>query len=172
MPTELFGLPAGLSLGTATTFSSVALRTTTTMTALFFSVVGSAVVLWVIRGYEVFGRLGKLATTSAGSHRTVQIYTIIYIYDMIAYEWDEAKRLANLFEHKLDFEDAWRVYEATDKVTYQSLYPHEERWIDLAEVEGVVLLLVYTIRGETVRCISFRRARRGRERRLYHGQNR
>jgi uncharacterized DUF497 family protein len=44
---------------------------------------------------------------------------------MIAYEWDEAKRLTNLSEHKLDFEDAWRVYEATDKVTYQSLYPHE-----------------------------------------------
>jgi uncharacterized protein len=90
---------------------------------------------------------------------------------MIAYEWDEAKRRTNLSEHKLDFEDAWRVYEAEGKVTYRSLYPYEERWIDLAEIEGVVLLLVYTLRGETVRCISFRRARRGRERSLYYGQN-
>ena len=121
------------------------------------------------RVYKVLGPLRKTHTTPTGSHRTVQIYTIIYVYDRIAYEWDEAKRLANLSEHKLDFEDAWRVYEATDKVTYQSLYLHEERWIDLAEVEGVVLLLVYTMRGETVRCISFRRARRGRERRIYHG---
>ena len=56
---------------------------------------------------------------------------------MIAYEWDEAKRRTNLSEHKLDFEDAWRVYEAEGKVTYRSLYPYEERWIDLAEIEGV-----------------------------------
>jgi uncharacterized protein len=90
---------------------------------------------------------------------------------MIAYEWDEAKRRTNLSEHKLDFEDAWRVYEAEGKVTYRSLYPYEERWIDLAEIEGVVLLLVYTLRDETVRCISFRRARRGRERSMYYGQN-
>lgn len=91
---------------------------------------------------------------------------------MIEYEWDEAKRLTNLSEHKLDFGDAWRVYEAEDKVTYKSSYLHEERWIDLAEIEGMVLLLVYTMRGEAVRCISFRRARRGRERSLYYGQNR
>jgi uncharacterized protein len=91
---------------------------------------------------------------------------------MIVYEWDEAKRLTNLSEHKLDFEDAWRVYEAENKVTYRSAYPHEERWVDLAEVEGVVLLLVYTMRGDAVRCISFRRARRGRERSLYYGQDR
>jgi uncharacterized DUF497 family protein len=126
----------------------------------------------LLRGYKVLGPLGKLAPTSTGLYCPVKIYTIIYIYDMIAYEWDEAKRLTNLSEHKLDFEDAWLVYEATDKVTYRSLYPHEERWIDLAEVEGVVLLLVYTMRGETVRCISCRCARRGRERRMYHGQNR
>lgn len=90
---------------------------------------------------------------------------------MIEYEWDEAKRLSNLADHKLNFVDAWRVYEATDKVTHKSLYPHEERWVDLAEVEAVVLLLVYTMRGEAVRCISFRRAKRGRERNLYDGQD-
>jgi uncharacterized DUF497 family protein len=91
---------------------------------------------------------------------------------MIVYEWDEAKRRTNLSEHKLDFEDAWQVYEAENKVTYKSAYPHEERWVGLAEVEDVVLLLVYTMRGDAVRCISFRRARRGRERSLYHGQDR
>ncbi len=91
---------------------------------------------------------------------------------MTEYEWDESKRLSNLSDHKLDFADAWRVYEAIDKVTYRSLYPAEERWIDLAEVEGVVLLLVYTMRGEAVRCISFRRAKRGKERDLYYGQDR
>jgi uncharacterized DUF497 family protein len=33
------------------------------------------------------------------------------------YEWDEAKRLANLKKHKLDFDSAWRVYEHPNKVT-------------------------------------------------------
>jgi len=64
---------------------------------------------------------------------------------MIIYDWDEAKRRTNLSEHKLDFENAWQVYEAENKVTYRSAYPHKERWVDLAEVEGVVLLLVYTM---------------------------
>jgi uncharacterized DUF497 family protein len=91
---------------------------------------------------------------------------------MIEYDWDEAKRLANMATHRLDFEDAWRVYEAENKVTYRSAHPHEERWIDLAEIEDVVVLLVYTMRGNVVRCISFRRARRGRERSLYYGQDR
>ena len=90
---------------------------------------------------------------------------------MIEYEWDEAKRLTNLSDHKLDFEDTWRVYEADDKVTYKSLSSHEERWVDLAEVEGVVLLLVYTIRSKAMRCVSFRRAKRGKERSLYYGQD-
>ena len=88
------------------------------------------------------------------------------------YEWDEDKRRSNLADHKLDFRDVWRVYEASDKVTFRSLYPHEERWIDLAEVEGVVSVLVYTMRNDNVRCISFRPARRGKERELYYGQNR
>ena len=37
------------------------------------------------------------------------------------YEWDEDKRRSNLADHKLDFRDAWRVYEALDKVTLKSL---------------------------------------------------
>jgi len=91
---------------------------------------------------------------------------------MVDYEWDENKRLSNLADHKLDCRDAWRVYEADDKVTYKSRYPHEDRWIDLAEVEDIILILVYTLRVGAVRCISFRPAKRGRERELYHEQRR
>jgi uncharacterized DUF497 family protein len=44
----------------------------------------------------------------------------------------------------------------------------EQRFLDVAfvEIEGMVLALVYTIRNENVRFISFRRASR-RERRAY-----
>lgn len=90
---------------------------------------------------------------------------------MIEYEWDEAKRLYNLKRRGLDFREAWRVYEAPAKITLKSPYLHEERWIDMAEVDGRVVLLVYTMRGEAVRCISFRPAKRGKERELYYEQD-
>ena len=91
---------------------------------------------------------------------------------MIEYEWDEEKRLYNLNRRGLDFNDAWRVYEAEDKITLKSPYPHEERWMDMAEINGRVMVLVYTMRGNAVRCISFRYAKRGRERSLYYEQDR
>ncbi len=97
------------------------------------------------------------------------IYIIIYIScAMIVYEWSEEKRLINLERHGLDFWDAWRVHEAPGKITLKSSYSDEERWIDMAEVEGAVLLLVYTMRGGNVRCISYRRAKRRKEGRLYY----
>ena len=84
------------------------------------------------------------------------------------YEWDERKRIGNLEKHGLDFTDAWKVYEASVKVTLP--VPHAEsgevRWIDIAKVAGVVLVLVYTLRGDSVRNISFRNAKR-KERRTF-----
>ena len=84
------------------------------------------------------------------------------------YEWDERKRIVNLEKHGLDFADAWKVSEASVKVTLPM--PHTEsgevRWIDIAEIAGVVLVLVYTLRGDSVRNISFRSAKR-KERRYF-----
>jgi uncharacterized protein len=84
------------------------------------------------------------------------------------YEWDEAKRKANLRKHGLDFFVAHLVYESPNKVTYRLREIPEQRFLDVAfvEIEGTVLALVYTIRDENVRFISFRRASR-RERRAY-----
>jgi uncharacterized DUF497 family protein len=87
---------------------------------------------------------------------------------MIIYEWDEKKRLYNLKQHGLDFRRASLVYEDPNKITLASPYPDEERLVDMAEVEGRVLLLVYTIRDEKVRCISFRYAKRKTEGRIYY----
>jgi len=74
------------------------------------------------------------------------------------YVWDEGKRQANLKKHGLDFRDAALVYESPEKCTYHSDRATESRWLDLAlvRVHGRVLALVYTLRGEKVRIISFR----------------
>jgi uncharacterized DUF497 family protein len=85
----------------------------------------------------------------------------------IRYEWDPEKRLANLRRHKLDFIDAWQVYEHSHKVTVADEYKGEDRFRELAEVRSRVHLLVYTLRGDVVRCISHRPATRG-ETRFYY----
>jgi uncharacterized DUF497 family protein len=63
------------------------------------------------------------------------------------YEWDEAKREANLRKHRLDFLAAHLVYESPKKVTYRERTEPEARFKDVAlvEVKGSVLALVYTI---------------------------
>jgi hypothetical protein len=76
--------------------------------------------------------------------------------------WDEAKRESNLEKHGLDFKDAHLVYDNADKCTYQSSRKGERRLMDLAfaVVNGRLLALVYTERGDDVRVISFRPASR------------
>lgn len=83
-------------------------------------------------------------------------------------EWDEAKRKANLEKHGLDFADAYLVYENPDKLTFRLPYSREERFQDLAIVQTALgmLSLVYTLRGEVIRVISFRPASR-KERAIY-----
>jgi hypothetical protein len=84
------------------------------------------------------------------------------------YEWDEAKREANLSKHGLDFADAYLVCEDPERLTLISARRGEQRNMDLAlvEVQGKLLCVVYTERANKVRVISFRRASR-KERKLY-----
>ena len=84
------------------------------------------------------------------------------------YEWDDAKREANLRKHKLDFWIAHLVYESPEKLTYRLKSEPEARFLDVAlvELKGAILSLAYTIRNGNVRFISFRYASR-RERRHY-----
>jgi hypothetical protein len=80
--------------------------------------------------------------------------------------WDERKRAANLAKHGLDFADAWRVFDALSKLTFESTRNGEDRKLDLAMVENVLLAFVYIERRSAVRAISLRRASRV-ERRMY-----
>jgi len=84
------------------------------------------------------------------------------------YEWDEAKREANVKKHGYDFADADLVYENPHKFTISAVRRGESRLQDVAIVEvfGLVLTLVYVVRGYNRRIISFRKASR-KERRDY-----
>ena len=84
------------------------------------------------------------------------------------YEWDEGKRRRNLTKHRLDFTDAWRVHEAPDKMVIDVVRRGEARQIEVAAIDDgrLVLALICTRCGNTVRCISLRRASRI-ERRMF-----
>ena len=87
---------------------------------------------------------------------------------LVIYEWDERKRVANLEKHGLDFASADLVFESELKVTRISgKGGGEMRLVDYAEIEDVLLALVYTLRDDAVRIISFRPAKK-KERREYN----
>jgi len=51
------------------------------------------------------------------------------------YEWDEAKREANLRKHRLDFRDAYLVYDHPRKISFRMQKGTELRFMDVALVE-------------------------------------
>jgi len=77
-------------------------------------------------------------------------------------EFDAAKDEANVAKHGLSLAYAMLVYGAPNKITLRSVRTGEERLVDVAmvAVAGVVLVLVYVVRGTVVRAISLRWASR------------
>lgn len=77
------------------------------------------------------------------------------------FTYDPKKDAANLAKHGLSLADAPLVFDAPGKLTLESPRADELRLMDVAlvEVAGVVLVLVYVLRGaDEVRAISLRRA--------------
>jgi len=89
-----------------------------------------------------------------------------YIVPM-EFEWDEAKRLANVEKHGIDFYDAKVALEdAPVMIADERKEYGERRCIAAGEVMGHMLIVVFTIRSGVFRIISVRKAN-SRERRKY-----
>jgi uncharacterized DUF497 family protein len=81
------------------------------------------------------------------------------------YEWDEAKRLANLRKHGVEFVSV-EAFDWDQAVTFEDTRDryHEQRWVAFGDM---IFALVFTEPEDGVtRVISLRRATK-RERRLY-----
>ncbi len=71
------------------------------------------------------------------------------------FEWDEAKRRANLRRRKVDFEIAARIFEGPVIIAEDRRQDYgEPRFRAVGEFEGQAYVVVYTIRGEVYRVIS------------------
>ena len=87
---------------------------------------------------------------------------------MEAFEWDEVKAESNLRKHGVDFDDAKNIFSRPYIAREDSRCDYgETRYVAIGSVFGRVLVVVYTMRGETCRLISARRAKRREERDYY-----
>jgi uncharacterized protein len=85
-------------------------------------------------------------------------------------EWDEAKRLANITKHGIDFVAAVKVFDGSFIETEDRRRDYgEQRYQTFGEVGGRLIQVVYTLRSDRRRIISARRARRNERRAYYAG---
>lgn len=77
------------------------------------------------------------------------------------FEWDEHKRQANLAKHGIDFLDVPAVFDDPHRFTYRSKHPeHEIRHVTVGRTRNTIVAVVSTARGNTLRIISIRVARK------------
>ena len=84
------------------------------------------------------------------------------------FEWDGKKEHSNIAKHGLDFQTAARVFSDPFLLEFEDERGYDEvRWNVIGMVDGRILFVTYTMRGEKYRIISARGAT-PRERRHYH----
>ncbi|MDY6836808.1 MAG: BrnT family toxin [Thermodesulfobacteriota bacterium] len=82
------------------------------------------------------------------------------------FEWNETKSLRNKRKHGIDFETATDLWNDGNRVELHASHPLEDRGIMIGEIGKKLWTAIFTMRGETTRIISVRRARK-REGELY-----
>lgn len=87
------------------------------------------------------------------------------------FEWDEEKANLNWRKHKIDFNDAAKVFADENRVEWLDEYhsDDEARYITVGKVNEI-LFVVYTEREDVTRLISARRANKQERRKYYAGK--
>ena len=81
------------------------------------------------------------------------------------FEWDEAKRLANVHKHGFDFVDAVTVFEGDIVTIEDDRFEYEEqRFVTLGLLDGRVVVIIHTEQEDVTRIISVRKATKNEER--------
>ena len=106
----------------------------------------------------------------------VQMYIIMYISLMGENErtvWDDPKNETNIRRRSIDFAGLQDAFDGRFSFVREDKRRDygEERFNMIVEINGIILNITFTPRGEKQRIMSARPANR-RERRLYDQQNR
>lgn len=78
----------------------------------------------------------------------------------VEFEWDDNKRIANAQKHGIDFADAVKIFDDTRKLTFRASHRGEERFLSIGVMHSRIVTVVFTLRGDKVRIISARHARK------------
>ena len=82
------------------------------------------------------------------------------------FEWDAKKSRANKIKHGIDFETAKNIWLDDNCVEIHAPHPVEDRRIIIGKDHNKVWTAIYTTRGNAIRIISVRDARK-KEAELY-----
>ena len=83
------------------------------------------------------------------------------------FEWDKNKNERNIKHHEIDFHDAASIFEHPMLVKTDTRKDYgEKRLVGLGLLFEVVVVIVFTKRGDVIRVISIRRANKN-ERKIY-----
>ncbi|MCI0466957.1 MAG: BrnT family toxin [Beijerinckiaceae bacterium] len=85
------------------------------------------------------------------------------------FEWDEAKRAANLKKHGFDLLDAALLFDGRPVITYPSPRDGEGRFVTVGILAETFAAVVWTERNDAIRLISLRKAR-NEERQAHHSR--
>lgn len=87
------------------------------------------------------------------------------------FEWDDNKEKINLSKHGIDFSTASLVFQDENRIEFydEAHSEDEDRYITIGQINGVaiIVMVVYTERGDTIRLISARKATSQERRRYY-----
>lgn len=87
------------------------------------------------------------------------------------FSWDENKEKINIVKHGIDFSTAAYVFQDENRIEFydDAHSEYEDRYITIGQVNGIaiVIMVVYTERGNTIRLISARKAT-PQERKMYY----
>ena len=89
---------------------------------------------------------------------------------MKTFEWDERKNEINIIKHMIDFNDAIEILYDDDRIEWSIQKNGEDRIIVIGEMNGIIITVIYTMRGSVYRIISARRARKN-EKKQYQKRN-
>lgn len=78
---------------------------------------------------------------------------------MQEFEWDPRKNKRNIRKHGIDFKDSRIIFDGPFlKIRDNRKHYGEERWIVIGRLDGAIVVVACTYRGEKIRIISIRGA--------------
>ncbi|PIX21807.1 MAG: toxin, partial [Deltaproteobacteria bacterium CG_4_8_14_3_um_filter_45_9] len=76
------------------------------------------------------------------------------------FEWDLDKSRSNLVKHGIDFETAKNLWLDEGRIEIWAPHPVEDRGIIIGKHQNKLWTAIFTMRGNAIRIISVRRARK------------